>query len=392
MNVQPSLWAQDCNLRLDQSALVHQAKTREGLVKKHIPGREHNPIPSVSVIVPVFNTAGYVEDCLRSLQDQGNLIFEAIVVDDGSTDQSHSLILKFSKTDSRFRVIHQPNLGLSGARNTGLQEARGEYVFFLDSDDIVTSNSLDLIFREAKQSGTDVQCFRSFPFSSAQEISQPNLELSRIISLPRPLASGPETLRQMALNGTWRPSATQYLIRREFLIEHSIRFKPGILYEDNPFTFEVLTKANSVGVTDIPVLGFRLRADSITRQSPTVHHIESLLKAASQVREIFHESRSRKKLADNFAYAYVQQNIASQLRSAIKRYRKSRVQPQNDARQQLNLWILTPRNLSTLLMLSALTKSVRWVSRLSSYALPSAKYVDCRQLPASIFRGKIPKD
>lgn len=332
--------------------------------------------PSVSIIVPVFNMAAYIEDCLRSLQAQGNLSFEGIVVDDGSTDQSHSLIVDFIKTDSRFRLIQQANNGLAGARNTGLQKARGEYVFFLDSDDIVLPNSLEPIYQEAKEAKADLQCFRSFPFVSAQEATHPNLERSRIISLPHPLASGPETLRHIALNGTWHPSATQYLIRRDFLNQHSIRFELGMLYEDNPFTFELLSKAEIVGATDMPVLGYRLRTGSITRQTPTVQHVESLRIAAFRVREIFRETRRKGKLSGAFAHAYVQQNIASQLRLAIKRCRKADVHLPIDHWRPFGLRALPLRNLTRLILLSVPTKLVRWVFRLSSIVLPSGKNKD----------------
>ena len=321
-------------------------------------------IPAVSVIVPVFNTAAYVEDCLRSLQCQEGLIFEGIVVDDGSTDQSHSIIVDFIETDSRFRLIRQSNTGLAGARDTGLQHARGDYVFFLDSDDVVVPNTLEPIYREAKKTKADLQCFRSFPFVSAKEATHPNLEPSRIISLPHPLASGPETLRHIALNGTWHPSATQYLIRRDFLNQHSIRFELGMLYEDNPFTFELLSKAEIVGATDMPVLGYRLRTGSITRQTPTVLHVESLRMATVRVREIFRKTQRKGKLSDTFAYAYVQQNIASQLGTVIKHYRKSGVKLAGRRLEGFSMWAVSMQNVFLFLALSAVTKPVRWFARL----------------------------
>ena len=332
-------------------------------MNKHGSDWKDNPTPSVSVIVPVFNTAAYVEDCLRSLQCQEGLSFEGIVVDDGSTDQSHSIIIDFIETDSRFRLIRQSNTGLAGARNTGLQYARGDYVFFLDSDDVVVPNTLEPIYQEAKKTKADLQYFRSFPFVSAQEATHPNLKLSRIISIPHPLASGPETLRHIALNGTWHPSATQYLIRRDFLNQHSIRFELGMLYEDNPFTFELLSKAEIVGATDMPVLGYRLRTGSITRQTPTVLHVESLRMAAVRVREIYLETRRKGKLSDTFAYAYVQQNISSQLRVVTRRYTKYGLDSGVGRRARFKVAVISLQNTFQFIALSTITKPVRWLAR-----------------------------
>ncbi len=319
--------------------------------------------PSVSIIVPVYNTAPYVTDCLATLQRQGDLNFEAIVVDDGSTDESHSTILGFIQTDSRFRFIRQENRGLAEARNTGLRQARGDYVLFLDSDDIVLPDTLVNVFRQASESRADVQCFRWFPFRSRRDRTKLNPEYSRVISAPQPMAGGLETLRHLALYGTWQPKATQYLIRRIFLEEHSMRFEPGILYEDNPFTFELFVRAKKVCVTDSPVLGYRLREESITRQKPTRHHIDSLRTVAVRVKEIFSEKGGKKRLVDIFVYAYVQQNIASQLRTVIGRYLESGAPISVDYRRRLIILTLTLQNWARLLFFSAFTKPVRWFMR-----------------------------
>ena len=111
--------------------------------------------PLISVIVPVYNVEVYLRRCLGSLASQtyGNL--EIILVDDGSTDLSGTICDEFAKADSRFRVIHQENKWLSGARNTGLDNSRGEYICFVDSDDFVSSEYISTLY-EGVAAGYDM--------------------------------------------------------------------------------------------------------------------------------------------------------------------------------------------------------------------------------------------
>ena len=97
-------------------------------------------MPKVSVIVPVYNVAEYVEGCLNSLMAQTEKDIEIICVDDGSTDSSGQIVDETARKDKRIKVIHQKNGGLSAARNTGLDQAIGEYVSFCDSDDYFVKN------------------------------------------------------------------------------------------------------------------------------------------------------------------------------------------------------------------------------------------------------------
>ena len=96
----------------------------------------------ISIIVPVYNAAPYLEECLESIAAQTYTGFECILVDDGSTDSSGAICDDFCRKDSRFRVIHQENSGVGFARNRGLDQARGTYIQFIDSDDVVLPGML----------------------------------------------------------------------------------------------------------------------------------------------------------------------------------------------------------------------------------------------------------
>jgi glycosyltransferase involved in cell wall biosynthesis len=121
-------------------------------------------MPEISVIVPVYNTAKYLEQCLRSIATQTFGNFEAVVVDDGSTDSSLSIAQSFAENDSRFKVFEQKNGGPSKARNTGLKHASGKWIVFVDSDDVAAPSMLhDLLFA-AKACKTKVACGRTRSF------------------------------------------------------------------------------------------------------------------------------------------------------------------------------------------------------------------------------------
>ena len=112
--------------------------------------------PLISVIVPVYNVEEYVLECLESISAQTFADFECIVVDDGSTDDSSRIVDEYAATDPRFKVIHQANRGLSGARNVGIDVARGEYLSFIDSDDFIHPEMLEKLLSAIEDSGASI--------------------------------------------------------------------------------------------------------------------------------------------------------------------------------------------------------------------------------------------
>lgn len=144
--------------------LPSPVQARQLLEKASPPPQKERPLRAaqpdqeitVSVIVPVYNVEAYVQECLNSLQKQETAYtFEVIVINDGSQDQSGKLIDAY-QADRRFRVIHQANQGFSGARNTGLELARGKYICFVDSDDFVEPNYLQALVTTAEANQADI--------------------------------------------------------------------------------------------------------------------------------------------------------------------------------------------------------------------------------------------
>jgi lipopolysaccharide biosynthesis glycosyltransferase len=112
--------------------------------------------PKLSVIIPVYNAGKYLEKCLNSIQKQTFLAFEVICIDDGSTDGSPAILKRFAKTDSRFQIISQRQQYAGVARNVGIQQARGEYIVFLDADDWFASTALEEFYARAVGTKADV--------------------------------------------------------------------------------------------------------------------------------------------------------------------------------------------------------------------------------------------
>ena len=112
----------------------------------------------ISVIVPVYNVEEYLEECLESIRQQTYTDIEVILVNDGSTDSSKEICERFCQADSRFRLINQENQGQSVARNRGVKESVGQFIMFVDSDDVINTNVLEVLLPYMKTDVDIVEC------------------------------------------------------------------------------------------------------------------------------------------------------------------------------------------------------------------------------------------
>ena len=125
-----------------------------------------NQKPLVSVIVPVYNVEKYLEECLDSIINQTLEDIEIICVNDGSTDNSLKILKKYAKKDNRIKIINQKNCGLGCARNSGLNQSQGDYIFFLDSDDYLNPNILEKLYPKALESHSEIGKLSHFDLTS----------------------------------------------------------------------------------------------------------------------------------------------------------------------------------------------------------------------------------
>lgn len=174
----------------------------------------------ISIIVPVYNVEEYLEECIESIRQQTFTDFEVILVNDGSTDYSKEICEEYCRKDSRFRLMNQANQGQSIARNRGVKESLGEYIMFVDSDDVVSLGLLDQLMKYMSDGIDIVECNRT------EDIQYLNLE-KKVIDV-KELDSN-EALYECFNHGvSWSPVAKLY--RRE--IVEKVPFLENLIYED----------------------------------------------------------------------------------------------------------------------------------------------------------------
>ena len=180
----------------------------------------------VSIIIPVYNVKNYLGQCLESVIQQDFIDYEIICVDDASTDNSGNILDAYEKQYDMIQVIrHTKNRGLSAARNTGLEQATGKYVWFVDSDDIICPNSLEELYNVAETNETDMICFNLSYNEKYNEMIIPSDTCNR----SEKIYSGKELFRICVYDRTWRESSCIKFIKRSFLDKNQIRFCEGLI-------------------------------------------------------------------------------------------------------------------------------------------------------------------
>lgn len=200
----------------------------------------------LSIIVPVYNIGGFIEHCVRSVQSL-KTEFELILVDDGSTDGSGALCDALARKDGRLRVIHQENGGLSAARNTGIKNSRGDYLMFLDGDDMLDAPAADRLL-SALDFAPDVIVGLYKNYYTDRQSACP--EDDGGISAREGLVGAGEFLKLLPKDGrSFYMIACRFVVRREFIKRHALLFLPGIYHEDEEWTARLMCAAESVYIS-----------------------------------------------------------------------------------------------------------------------------------------------
>lgn len=226
--------------------------------------------PKVSVVLPVYNTREYLADALRSLTEQTLREIEIVCVDDGSTDGSAGLLREWAEQDGRIVVYSQPNQKQGVARNTGMRAAKGEYMLFLDSDDMLEKDALEQLYERASAEKLDMLYYDGRSFYENEEMERAFLKFKMTYirkGLDDETLSGPEFLVRCSMNRSYVVSACMVLMRREFILQNGILFRPGVIHEDNAFTFAAMIQAGRVSYINRQLYLRRVRPDStMTRE------------------------------------------------------------------------------------------------------------------------------
>lgn len=214
-----------------------------------------------SIIVPVYNVEVYLPTCLDSIINQTYFNLEIIVVNDGSTDHSGKVIELYAQKDCRIKVITQENQGLSAARNVGMDNATGDYVMFVDSDDYISLDVCQATVDFIKRNGSlDIFQFARYRFDEKKQIEEKICWESTLIY------AGKEFLEKAVINDYFYASACNKIYRTDFLKEHGFKFIRGIYHEDLFFVFQSLLCSKSIGMMPSVYYFYRITPASITNR------------------------------------------------------------------------------------------------------------------------------
>ncbi len=254
----------------------------------------------ISVVVPIYNVERYLHRALDSILSQTHKNWEAILVDDGSTDSSGNIAEEYAASDQRFKVIHKPNGGLSDARNAGMQHITGEYLIFLDSDDFLHPQLMELCLQAIKRDDSDLVAFTYDHYYRTRNLIGHFLHLPdstpryRFYNNPTYLVtdnifdyateySHPKDIdRRWAIKHchVWRCMYKTYAVR-------NIPFIKGINYEDFPWWSEVLLRIKRCTILNLPLYYYYPNPKSYLLSADQTHKAESLKQGIEAAKRIY---------------------------------------------------------------------------------------------------------
>lgn len=221
----------------------------------------------VSIVVPVYNVEEYLDRCLNSLINQSHKNIEIVVVNDGSTDNGKEVCLQYSREDIRINYIEQENQGLSGARNTGIINATGEYLMFVDSDDYIELDAVETLLEYAVKEQLEIVCSKGAYRHQDDESIEIFKEMNH---LTKEIQNGTKIMTEYVKQGTSVDVVWLNLYRMELIKSHNLYFINDLLHEDALWSPQVFLKANRVMIIDYIFYNYIERDDSITGKIPTV--------------------------------------------------------------------------------------------------------------------------
>lgn len=210
----------------------------------------------LSVVVPVYKVEPYLDQCVESIVNQTYSNLEIILVDDGSPDNCPKMCDDWAERDSRIRVIHKENGGLSDARNAGVAVATGEFLAFVDSDDYLEPEMYELMLSALRRTGVQMACCGISTVEKGNKTPQYCDNKQRVFS-------SEEALREVILCGSIRVTAYDKVFRRDYF--HGREFPQGEIYEDLAIIPRIIGEAGAVVRVGVPLYNYRADNPSITR-------------------------------------------------------------------------------------------------------------------------------
>lgn len=259
--------------------------------------------PTVSIIIPVYNVEKYLRRCLDSVLAQTFDDWEAICVDDGSTDKSPAILRKYAARDERFSIITQENSGQSAARNVAIARARGEYILFLDSDDFIHAQTLEIVCMLARKNGADLVTFgydvgfhrmmgrlvrAGIDLNHAMPVKRKrtyNLEHIRSKCTSNLLSYATERNHSIMRWGVRHCFPAMRLYRRELIAD--LPFIRGIIMEDFPWWSAVMLRRPKTVITKLPLYFYIPNTASTLCSAKARRMIEGVIAGLEYVYDLY---------------------------------------------------------------------------------------------------------
>ncbi|HEX5861883.1 MAG TPA: glycosyltransferase family 2 protein [Nocardioides sp.] len=248
--------------------------------------RRHSPL--VSVVVPAYNVADYLSDCLESILAQRDVHLEVVVVNDGSTDDTGDIADRVAAKDSRVRVVHQANSGLGAARNEGVRHCGGSYLAFADSDDLVVEGAYAAMVDSLERTGADIAIGAVERLRGDERFMTPLMKQNH--AEPRSAVGIEDAPLLLADVFAWNK-----VFRRSFWESADLSFPPDVRYEDQPALTRALVAAHGIDVLTEPVYLWRVRTDgtSISQQRDDVRDLSDRMLTKRWSTQTVRESTSQ---------------------------------------------------------------------------------------------------
>lgn len=275
----------------------------------------------ISVIIPVYNVEKYLNRTLQSIVNQSFDSYEVILINDGSTDKSLSIINDFLDQFDYFYLVNQENSGQSHARNAGLKKANGEYIYFFDSDDLLSSDALEKMYRNITNQNLDILLFSGDSFSDNASINSNAFSYSKTKDLHK-VSDGDTIFLKLLENGEYTPSPCLYITKKSVLIDNNITFFENIIHEDILFTYNVLLSSNKAMIIDDILFHRRIRANSTMSSDNYGEKIKGLLTVFFEINKVINsENNSKQKKINSYILSGVFGNIIRNFSMLKKRER-----------------------------------------------------------------------
>ena len=275
--------------------------------------------PSVSVIVPFYNEEKNIEKCFQSILVQSIFTeIEVLFINDGSTDDSLTILNDLVKPYDNIKIYNKENTGLSDSRNYGFLRSKGEYIYFLDSDDSIEPNCLERCLFLATHYSVPVVTFNS-RVDNVGPFKEPNYSVRKY---PPGIYSGYEYFCNSINQGILFPIVWLYFYKRDFLEDNQLVFKK-ILYEDSYFTLALCLKNPNIFYTDEILHVRTIKLNSITTSSKTLKHYEGAMETVYYLDELINAEKNERMKRALVGYYNNRFNFSRNIVKLISNYKVS---------------------------------------------------------------------